>query len=280
MIVFHTAAELAAWTPGERRAAVFTMGALHEGHVELMRAARAALNGEGRVIVTIFVNPTQFNDPKDLERYPRTPEADLAMCEAAGVDAVFLPSVDEMYPPGSRVKQVSAGALGGVLEGASRPGHFDAVATVVRRLIEVTSADLTCFGEKDYQQLCVVREMIVEQQLACEVIAVPTVREADGLAKSSRNRLLGEADRVLAAELHRALRLVSQWLSAGTTSDFAVKCATAYLEQFEGIDLDYLVVKSTDLSELTGTGAARALIAARLGGIRLIDNLAVEVTAK
>ena len=178
MRILTTVAEMAALEHGSSRGAVFTMGALHAGHVELMRRCRELIGPDGSLIVTVFVNPTQFGDPKDLENYPRTLEADSALCEAAGVDVLFAPTVQEMYPPGVPLPQFSAGWLGSVLEGRSRPGHFDAVASVVHRLLSITQADVTCFGEKDYQQLAVIRQMARDLDLPVEIVGAPTMREA------------------------------------------------------------------------------------------------------
>lgn len=282
MRIMTTVAELNALGHDLRRGAVFTMGALHAGHAALMAECRERIGADGLLIVTIFVNPTQFGDPKDLERYPRTPEADLALCEAAGVDVVFMPSVEEMYPVGVELFQPEVGELDHLLEGAARPGHFSAVARVVHRLISVTAPDLTCFGEKDFQQLVVVRRLVSDSGLNCEVIGVPTIREADGLALSSRNRLLSAAARSKAPLLHNALERVAALLLAGESAESALAGGRSVIDAEPAFELDYLVLADTELntSHMPKSGTAwhgRALVAARIDGIRLIDNISVEV---
>ncbi|MET7511066.1 pantoate--beta-alanine ligase [Streptomyces albidoflavus] len=201
----RTAAELhAAPRPG-RRAVVMTMGALHEGHAQLVRSARALAGPDGQVVVTVFVNPLQFGAGEDLDRYPRTLDADLATARAAGADLVFAPSVDEVYPGGEPQVRITAGPLGGLLEGATRPGHFDGMLTVVAKLLHLTRPDLALYGQKDAQQLALIRRMVQDLNFGVEIVAVPTVREDDGLARSSRNRFLSPAERRTALALSRAL---------------------------------------------------------------------------
>jgi pantoate--beta-alanine ligase len=190
--------------PG-RTAVVMTMGALHEGHASLIRAARRHVGGKGFVIVTVFVNPLQFGKGEDLERYPRTLDADLKVAEQAGADAVFAPSVDEVYPGGEPQVRMSAGSMGERLEGASRPGHFDGMLTVVAKLLHLTRPDVALFGQKDAQQLALVRRMVRDLNFGVDIVGVPTVREPDGLALSSRNRYLSPAERYTALALSRAL---------------------------------------------------------------------------
>ncbi|MEV7426131.1 MULTISPECIES: pantoate--beta-alanine ligase [unclassified Streptomyces] len=190
--------------PG-RTAAVLTMGALHEGHAALVRAARAHVGPDGFVVVTVFVNPLQFGAGEDLDRYPRTLEADLEVAGAAGADAVFAPSADEVYPDGAPLVTLAAGPMGERLEGASRPGHFDGMLTVVAKLLHLTRADASFFGTKDAQQLALVRRMVRDLNFPAEIVGVPTVREEDGLALSSRNRYLSPAERRTALALSRAL---------------------------------------------------------------------------
>ncbi|MEY3696658.1 MAG: hypothetical protein RJA41_308 [Actinomycetota bacterium] len=173
--------------------AVFTMGALHQGHVALINKCREIIGKDATVVVTIFVNPTQFNNAKDLEKYPKNLEFDVELCSANHVDIVFAPSVEEIYPKDATIKQISPGKLADILEGQSRPGHFAGVATVVNRLLEITKPEITCFGEKDFQQLAVVKQMVDELRIPVQVVAVPTVRESDGLAMSSRNQRLDES---------------------------------------------------------------------------------------
>ncbi|MFD4507447.1 pantoate--beta-alanine ligase [Streptomyces sp. NPDC058457] len=188
-----------------RTAVVMTMGALHEGHATLIRAAREHVGGKGFVIVTVFVNPLQFGQGEDLDRYPRTLDADLKIAEQAGADAVFAPSADEVYPGGQPQVRVTAGPMGTLLEGASRPGHFDGVLTVVAKLLHLTRPDVALFGQKDAQQLAVIRRMVRDLNFGIEIVGVPTVRESDGLALSSRNRYLSADERRTALTLSRAL---------------------------------------------------------------------------
>ncbi|MEV6491871.1 pantoate--beta-alanine ligase, partial [Actinoplanes sp. NPDC051633] len=184
-------------------AVVMTMGALHDGHRQLMRAARAHAD---RLIVTIFVNPLQFGPNEDFDRYPRTLETDLEVCREERADVVFAPGVEEMYPGGLPAIRVDPGELGTIYEGASRPGHFTGVLTVVCKLLQLTRAHVTFFGEKDFQQLALVRRMVRDLDIPVEVHGVPTVREPDGLARSSRNRYLSPDERTAALTLSRALR--------------------------------------------------------------------------
>ncbi|MGW0549777.1 pantoate--beta-alanine ligase [Streptomyces altiplanensis] len=190
--------------PG-RTAVVMTMGALHEGHATLVRAARDHVGPEGFVVVTVFVNPLQFGAGEDLDRYPRTLDADLALAAQAGANAVFAPSVDEVYPGGEPQVRIAAGPMGERLEGASRPGHFDGMLTVVAKLLHLTGPDAAFFGQKDAQQLALIRRMVRDLNFPVEIVGVPTVREDDGLALSSRNRYLSPAERRTALALSRAL---------------------------------------------------------------------------
>jgi pantoate--beta-alanine ligase len=247
-------------------AVVMTMGALHEGHRELMRAARAQAD---HVLVTIFVNPLQFGPNEDFDRYPRTLESDLAACRAEGVDLVFAPDRDEMYPGGSPLVRVAAGPLGEILEGASRPGHFDGVLTVVGKLFLLTRADLAFFGEKDYQQLTLIKRMAADLEIPVDVRGVPTVREPDGLALSSRNRYLSEDQRRAALALSRALREGA----AQTDAEGALAVATKILSDGTGLTVDYLALTDPALGPAPVTGPARLLVAARVGATRLIDNV-------
>jgi pantoate--beta-alanine ligase len=241
---------------------VMTMGALHEGHAALIRAARAEAD---TVLVTIFVNPLQFGPNEDFDRYPRTLEADLAIVEAEGADIVFTPTRAVMYPDGEPSVRVNPGPLGEVLEGASRPGFFHGVLTVVLKLLHLTRPDLAFFGEKDYQQLTLVRAMCRDLDLPVEIVGVPTVREPDGLAMSSRNRYLAPAEREAALTLSRALRSGS--LDAG----LAVFASTP------DVKLDYLVMTDPQLGPAPAHGPARMLVAAWVGSTRLIDNASLEI---
>ncbi|WP_385620948.1 pantoate--beta-alanine ligase [Streptomyces sp. P8-A8] len=213
--LLRTAAELGASAPLKgTRAVVMTMGALHEGHATLIRAARAAAGPDGQVVVTVFVNPLQFGEAADLDRYPRTLDADLAVAAAAGADAVFAPSVDEVYPGGEPQVRISAGPMGERLEGASRPGHFDGMLTVVAKLLHLTRPDVAFFGQKDAQQLALIRRMVRDLNFPVEIAGVETVREPDGLALSSRNRFLDAEERHTALALSKALFAARDRLAA------------------------------------------------------------------
>lgn len=203
--LLRTADELHARTRTGRRAVVMTMGALHEGHATLVRAAREIAGPDGEVVVTVFVNPLQFGEGEDLDRYPRTLDADLKIAEQAGADVVFAPSVDEVYPGGEPQVRISAGPMGERLEGAVRPGHFDGMLTVVAKLLHLTRPDAALFGQKDAQQLALIRRMVRDLNFGMEIVGVPTVREADGLALSSRNRYLSPKERRTALALSQAL---------------------------------------------------------------------------
>lgn len=273
--VLRTISDVRRWRGTGDVAAVYTMGALHEGHAELMRAARA-LCPTGRVIASIFVNPTQFGSSADLNAYPRTWDADLDVLRAAGVDALFAPSVDEMYPAAGTVT-VLPGPLGSVLEGESRPGHFAGVLTVVAKLLNITTPTWAVFGEKDYQQLCLVRAMARELDVATMVVGVPTVREPDGLARSSRNVRLSPAGRSQATAVPASLQQVSTALSAGATPQQALDAGRQLLHDAGVTEVDYLVLTGEGLGPLPISGRARALVAAVVDGVRLIDNIAVEL---
>jgi pantoate--beta-alanine ligase len=271
-LVARTRADLdEAMGSGAPVAVVMTMGALHEGHAELMREARRRLP-ESRVIVTDFVNPTQFGAGEDFARYPRTLEADVEVCERNHVDIVFAPSVDEVYGASGLGITVDPGPRGGILEGASRPGHFAGVLTVVAKLTHITRPDIALFGEKDYQQLVLIRDMVRALDFPVEVIGVPTVREPDGLAMSSRNRFLSEDARRQAGAIPRAL---AEGQAAAARGTEAVRGAARGVLDSEGIDVDYVVVAGTDLSGPPAEGAARILVAVRIDGVRLIDNAEV-----
>ncbi|MGW6402733.1 pantoate--beta-alanine ligase [Streptomyces sp. NPDC055134] len=203
--VLHTADELRSRARAGRRAVVMTMGALHDGHAELIRTARSIAGADGEVVTTVFVNPLQFGAGEDLDRYPRTLDSDVKIAEQAGADVVFAPSADEVYPGGEPQVRVTAGPMGERLEGASRPGHFDGMLTVVAKLLHLTAADIALFGQKDAQQLALIRRMVRDLNFAVEIVGVPTVREHDGLALSSRNRYLSAAERRTALALSQAL---------------------------------------------------------------------------
>ena len=259
-----------------RVAFVPTMGALHDGHLSLMRRAREEVGSDGAVVVSVFVNPTQFAPGEDLDRYPRTRDADLEGCASEGVDVVFTPSVDEMYPGGpAGGVRVDPGPLGDVLEGASRPGHFTGVLTVVAKLFGLVRPDVAVFGEKDYQQLALIRRMATDLCLGVDVVGADTVREPDGLAMSSRNRYLETDQRTEAVALSRALFAARDAGERG--AEAAVGAARAELRRTHLVDLDYLEVTAPDLGPAPGHGPARMLVAARVGTTRLIDNVALHL---
>jgi pantoate--beta-alanine ligase len=260
--------------PG-RVAVVMTMGALHAGHAELIRQARSLADA---VLVTIFVNPLQFGAGEDLDRYPRTLEADLELCAESGAELVFAPTPDVVYPQPALVR-VSPGPLGDVLEGAVRPGHFEGVLTVVCKLLQLTVPDIAVFGEKDAQQLALIRLMVRDLDLGVQIVGVPTVREPDGLALSSRNRYLSPDERLTALALSAALRAGVESAEAGP--DAALAAARGFLSLVEGVEVDYVAcVAEEDFRDLEGsdyTGRGRLLVAARVGTTRLIDNVPVTL---
>jgi pantoate--beta-alanine ligase len=258
---------------GRRVALVPTMGALHEGHRELIRHARRA-PGATVTAVSIFVNPLQFAAGEDLDRYPRPLEADLEVLRAEGVELAFTPGVDTMYPEGAQTR-VHPGPLGDELEGAVRPGHFTGVLTVVAKLFGIVAPDVAFFGEKDYQQLVLVERMARDLDLPLSVVGVPTVREPDGLALSSRNAYLSPADRERAVVLHRALVAGAGVSARGPRA--VLDAARAVLAQEAAVEVDYLELRDTDLRPDPAAGRARLLVAARLGTTRLIDNTAVQL---
>jgi len=274
----HTVSELReqvkAWrAAGERIALVPTMGALHAGHVALMKDGQSHAE---RIVVSIFVNPTQFAPTEDLSRYPRTLEADLAKADAAGVDLAFVPDVAEMYPEGfSTTISLTGPALG--LETDFRPTHFAGVATVVAKLLLQAAPDVAMFGEKDYQQLQVVTRMARDLDIPVRIVGVPTMREADGLALSSRNVYLSREDRAAAPELHRALSGAAAAIADGSNVLSAVDAARRTVTA-AGFRLDYLEARhAVTLAPVASRedGPIRLLVAARIGTTRLIDNLAV-----
>ena len=280
---------------GVSQGLVPTMGALHEGHAQL---ARTAVAQNDVAVATIFVNPLQFGDAADLDRYPRTLEADLALLDAAGVDLAFAPAADEVYPAGAPMIRITAGPLGEKWEGASRPGHFDGALTVVAKLLHygmpgtgLSGTDFpdgglpayrAYFGQKDAQQLALVRRMVEDLDFPVRIVAVPTVRSADGLALSSRNRFLSGEEREAALVLSRALALIEERADAHEPLDLA--SARALVESEPLVGLDYFeVVDPRTLEPLAENcqdtpfrGEGLALIAARVGPVRLIDNVLLD----
>lgn len=249
-----------------------TMGALHEGHLTLVRHARRIPRSV--VVVSIFVNPLQFAEGEDLDSYPRTLDADVDKLRALGVDAVFAPTPREMYPNGPRTT-VQAGPLGTVLEGETRPSHFAGVLTVVQKLMQITHCDHAFFGEKDYQQLVLIQQMVTDLNLGVTVHGVPIVREADGLAKSSRNIYLSAEERELAVVLSAALTAGAHVAENGAQA--VLSAARGIIGAAEGVELDYLELRGLDLGEAPETGDARLLVAAKVGSTRLIDNVGVPL---
>jgi pantoate--beta-alanine ligase len=257
-------------------AVVMTMGALHEGHAALIRAARARA-GSGLVTVSVFVNPLQFGPGEDLDRYPRTLDADLELAERAGADLVFAPAVDEVYPGGRPQVRITAGPMGERYEGASRPGHFDGVLTVVAKLLHLTRPAAALYGQKDAQQLALIRRMVTDLNFPVEIIAVPTVREPDGLALSSRNRYLSPAERERALALSRALFAGRDAVAGGPEA--VRKAAGESLAGADGLAVGYLaLIDPAGFTEAAPdhTGPAVLAVAAKVGTTRLIDNLPLE----
>ena len=276
MLILKTVAELRGWSRGARRAGlavglVPTMGALHEGHLSLVRAAKAAC---GAVAVSIFVNPTQFGPNEDFALYPRTFEADCALLAGVGVDVVFAPGPEEIYPAGAATF-VEVEGLSGRLDGASRPGHFRGVATVVAKLLIAAEPDRAFFGQKDAAQVAVLRRMTADLGLAVELVVCPIVREADGLALSSRNRYLSAEEREQALVLSRALKAVRGLADAGETRAEALTAAAGDVFRAEpAVKVDYIAAVdwvTLEPVDVVGPGILFA-VAAYVGKTRLIDN--------
>lgn len=261
-------------TNGRRVMLVPTMGALHEGHLTLVRAAKRVPGAV--VVVSIFVNPLQFGAGEDLDAYPRTLDDDIALLRTEGVEVVFTPTAAQMYPEGPRTT-VLPGPLGAELEGHSRPTHFAGMLTVVLKLLQIVRPDRAFFGEKDYQQLVLVRQMVADLNVDTQIVGVPIVREPDGLALSSRNRYLDEVEREQAGALSAAL-LAGMYAAARGTSE-ALDAARAVLDEVPALDVDYLEVRDPWLGPAPAEGAGRLLVAAKLGRTRLLDNIALDIGA-
>ena len=261
---------------GARIGFVPTMGNLHAGHLRLIDVARARCE---RVVASIFVNPLQFGPNEDFARYPRTPEADCAALERAGTDMVFMPTVATMYPqPLELMTRVHVPELGAILEGASRPGHFDGVATVVARLFNLVQPDVAVFGEKDWQQLAILRRMVADLGWPIDVVGVPTVREPSGLAMSSRNGYLSAAERALAPGLARTLNEVAAYLRSGERDFVGLERAAATVLDEDGFRVDYVSIRRPDLQPPASSDKHLVILAAAwLGATRLIDNLPVSL---
>jgi len=281
MQILTTAAGLQAYTEharqaGQRVGLVPTMGALHAGHIQLVQAARATCN---EVISTIFVNPTQFNNAEDFRLYPRVPEADAVLLAPAGCTVLFVPSVEEMYSQPTVLK-FDFGALERVMEGAHRPGHFNGVATVVSKLFHLARPHRAYFGQKDWQQVAIVRQLVADLSFDLEIVACPTIREADGLAMSSRNRRLAPAARAAAPLLYQVLVAAAAQVRQGLSSALVRATAEATLALEPLLTLEYLeIADAHTLQSLAHYVPGRAVVlclAAHLGGVRLIDNVVVE----
>ena len=258
---------------GARIALVPTMGALHAGHMALIEAAKRPGT---RVVASIFVNPKQFGPNEDLARYPRKEQADSRMLAAAGCDLLWMPPVEAMYPEGFATN-ISVSGVSDGLDGAARPGHFDGVATVVAKLFNQVRPDIAWFGEKDFQQLAVIRRMAIDLDVGIEIAGIPTQREDDGLALSSRNAYLAEDERARAVALPRALGIAARDIGKGGDAEAALATARASLAA-AGFELDYVTLVDAETLVEGGDPARprRLLAAARMGATRLIDNVAVE----
>lgn len=249
------------------------MGALHEGHLSLLRKAKEE---NDMVVCSIFVNPTQFNDPKDLERYPRMVDSDIRLLESVSCDYVFIPSVQEVYPMGFQLLDLHFGRLEQVMEGAFRPGHFRGMATVVKRLFDIVLPDRAYFGEKDFQQLAIVKDMVRQLHMPIQVTGCPTLREADGLAMSSRNLLLTDAQRKAAALIYKGMNTGREYIPSMTPS--AVReLVIRFIEQSPLLRVQYFEIVHPEtlesVSKWEGIHEARACIAVLTEGPRLIDNV-------
>ncbi|WP_167097218.1 pantoate--beta-alanine ligase [Mycobacterium sp. DL592] len=258
---------------GRRVMFVPTMGALHDGHLALVRAAKRVPGAV--VVVSIFVNPLQFGANEDLDAYPRTLDSDLELLRGEDVEVVFTPTASMMYPDGPRTT-VHPGPLGAELEGAVRPTHFAGMLTVVLKLLQIVRPDRAFFGEKDYQQLVLIRQMVADLNVDVRIVGVPTVRESDGLAMSSRNRYLNPEEREQACALSSAL-LAGMYAASGGVEP-ALDAARAVLDEVPAIEVDYLEVRGPQLEPPPEYGPARMLIAARIGGTRLLDNIAIDLS--
>ncbi len=282
MQILHTITELREWNrkhPGHR-VLVPTMGALHDGHLSLCEIARQKAGTDGSVITTIFVNPTQFGPNEDLDAYPRTLDSDLKKCRSRGVDAVFAPNdVREIYPDDASIA-IRESSLSKHLCGASRPGHFDGVCTIVAKLFNLTEPDSAVFGEKDFQQLAIIRRLVRDLNFNINIIAGPTVRESDGLAMSSRNAYLSSVERAQAPVIRRALQDAAAAMQPGRT-DVPIKSIRDTIEGADLARIDYVEIVDAEtmqpIEEFIPGRPARIAAAVYFGKTRLIDNIGVEV---
>ena len=280
-VLITTTSELEAWAnechaAGETIGLVPTMGNLHAGHLSLVELAH---NEATRVVVSVFVNPTQFSPGEDFERYPRSLDADIELLSTTAADAVFAPTVEEVYPPGSDEELVDPGPVGDLLEGAVRPGHFEGVLRVCKRLFELSHADVAVFGEKDAQQLFLVSQMVDALNLPIRIVPAPTARAEDGLALSSRNGYLSVEDRASAVALPQALTGIARDLEAGIDPATAVSSAQLSLSREPDVECDYLeVVSAHSFESLTSSDTEAIVVGAiTVGGTRLIDNVRVHL---
>ena len=276
--VLTTVAEVDSWADQSTTpiAAVLTMGALHQGHAELVRFAKANTPDGTRVIATIFVNPTQFNNTSDLDSYPRDLDSDLETLRSAGADAVFVPTVSQIYPNGLEVNPpMEPGAIGDVLEGKARPGHFRGMLTVVQRLLKVTHADFSFFGEKDFQQLTLVKAMVDFTKIPIQIVGVPTVRDEFGLALSSRNRRLSpnaiEYARLIPSAMNKASEV---FITTGSVLE-AEAAGENILNECDKFEIDYFEIRSNDLVSPPTINNARVFVAVTIEDVRLIDNFEI-----
>jgi len=278
MQLFNTIAETQYYLKTQQKAGktigfVPTMGALHSGHISLIESSKKE---NDLTVCSIFVNPTQFNNPEDLKKYPRTLEKDSEMLEAAKCDVVFAPSAEEMYPALPKLK-FDFGTLETVMEGKFRPGHFNGVGIVVSKLFHIVKPDKAYFGLKDLQQVAVIRQMVTDLSFDLEIIPCPTLREADGLAMSSRNTRLSAEARALAPYIHKLLVLAKEKLQSGESSANTQTFATDYFKNYPEFELEYLEIADFDTLEpvthANTTAKTAICIAAFLGGVRLIDNI-------
>jgi pantoate--beta-alanine ligase len=263
-------------TAGERVAFVPTMGNLHQGHGDLVRRAAQLAD---RVVASVFVNPMQFGPNEDFAAYPRTPEEDRALLDSLGADVLFMPEVDEMYPLGQATStRVQVPDLDGILCGAFRPGHFVGVATIVMKLLNLVQPDVALFGEKDYQQLMIIRRAATDLCMPMEIVGVPTTREADGLAMSSRNRYLSADERRLAPHIFAALETARRAIESGDKDFAALEQAGLETLKRSGFRPDYFSIRdAASLGEPTTTADVVILTAARIGRARLIDNVRAKL---
>lgn len=258
------------------RALVPTMGALHAGHASLVRLARQTVGPEGAVVVSIFVNPLQFGPNEDLSKYPRPLDADLALLTELGVDVVWTPTVDDVYPPGEPISYAAVDERAEILEGASRPGHFRGVLTVVNLLFDVIRPGIAVFGEKDFQQLALITAL-ADSRGDVDIVSAPLVRDADGLAASSRNAYLDATSRSEALAIPAAVAAAQRAAVGGAGAHEVRALAESLLAQAPGIDVDYVAITDSHLRPVSSAGPARILVAARVGGVRLLDNAALDL---